>query len=85
MIYQYPEPEIILSIVQDLIVKELFRIYDCNIEKNTASIIIKVALNDQKKTRDSIEKFSTTETLTTSGKIRLVRERLGLSKPSKMK
>jgi len=62
-----------------------FRIYDCNVEKNTALIIIKVALNDQKKTRDSIEKFSTTETLTTSGKIRLVRERLGLSKPSKMK
>ena len=62
-----------------------FRMYDCVIENNSALVIIKVALNDQKKTRDSIEGSSTTEPLTTSGKIRLVRERLGVSKPSKMK
>ena len=73
------------KLLENILDKIKFRMYDCIIEKNSALVIIKVALNDQKKTRDSIEKSSTTEPLTTSGKIRLVRERLGVSKLSKMK
>ena len=73
------------KLLENILDEIKFRMYDCIIEKNSALVIIKVALNDQKITRDSIEKYSTTEPLTTSGKIRLVRERLGVSKPSKMK
>ena len=73
------------KLLENILDEIKFRMYDCIIEKNSALVIIKVALNDQKKTRDSIENSSTTEPLTTSGKIRLVRERLGVSKPSKMK
>ena len=73
------------KLLENILDEIKFRMYDCVIENNSALVIIKVALNDQKKTRDSIEDSSTTEPLTTSGKIRLVRERLSVSKPSKMK
>ena len=73
------------KLLENILDEIKFRMYDCIIEKNSALVIIKVALNDQKKTRDSIEDSSTTEPLTTSGKIRLVRERLSVSEPSKMK
>ena len=73
------------KLLENILGEIKFRMYDCIIEKKSALVIIKVALNDLKKTRVSIENSSTTEPLTTSGKIRLVRERLGVSKPSKMK
>ena len=73
------------KLLENILDEIKFRMYDCITEKNSALVIIKIALSDQKKTRDSIENSSTTEPLTTSGKIRLVRERLGVSKPSKMK
>jgi len=73
------------ELLEDILDEINFRMYDCVVEKNSAVVIIKLALNDQEKTRDSIKKSSTTESLTTSGKIRLVRERLGISKLSKLK
>lgn len=73
------------KLLENILDEIKFRMYDCIIEKKSALVIIKVALIDLKKTRVLIENSSTTEPLTTSGKIRLVRERLGVSKPSKMK
>ncbi len=58
-----------------------FRLFDCKSSSESTLAIIKVGLADYQFARDSIESASGIESRTSSGKIRLVRERLNLPRP----
>lgn len=58
-----------------------FRLYDCKAKANSTHAIIKVSLPNYVSAREAILNAAGVDSLTSSGKIRLVRERLGLPRP----
>jgi len=58
-----------------------FRLYDCKSQSDSTIAIIKVPLPNYALAREAILNAAGVESLTSSGKIRLVRERLGLPRP----
>lgn len=76
-----PNREHLESEIQDLIINSDLRLYDIQKDGEHSLAIIRVPLPDLPQFRTIIEGCDWIEPLTTSGKIRLVRERLGLSKP----
>lgn len=73
------------SEVEEELVKKLaaieVRLFDCMNSSDSTLAIIKVALEDYDYARTTLEATQGVETKTSSGKIRLVRERLGLPRP----
>ena len=65
-----------------LILAEInFRMFDCSDVDSHTLVIIRVNLKDIDLARERFGLNTEIESLTTSGKIRLVRDRMGLSKP----
>ncbi|MEE3304210.1 MAG: hypothetical protein VX191_04950 [Candidatus Thermoplasmatota archaeon] len=62
-----------------------FRLFDCKTEKTSTSVIIRVSLKDYSSARQRLYETDELECLTSSGKIRLVRQRLGLPRPIRKK
>ena len=58
-----------------------FRMFDMRSDSESALLILKVGLEDYDSTREIMEATEGVCTKTSSGKIRLVRERLGLPRP----
>ena len=58
-----------------------FRMFDMRSDSESALLILKVGLDDYDSTREIMEATEGVCTKTSSGKIRLVRERLGLPRP----
>ena len=69
------------AIIQQILADINFRIYDCVGVDSHTLVIIQVNLNDIELAREKFGLDSEIESLTTSGKIRLVRDRMGLSRP----
>ena len=70
-----------IAIIQQILADINFRMFDClGVDSNTL-VIIRVNLKDIDLAREKFGIGSEIESLTTSGKIRLVRDRMGLSKP----
>jgi len=69
------------SLIQDLIPDADLRLYDLRQEGDSSIAIMRVYLPDLPRFRAVVGECGWIETLTTSGKIRLVRERLGIPKP----
>ena len=69
------------SQIQDLIPDANLRLYDLHPESDFSIAIIRVYLPDLSRFLAVTGNCEWIETLTTSGKIRLVRERLGIPKP----
>ena len=70
-----------IAVIQQILADINFRMFDClGVDSNTL-VIIRVNLKDIDLAREKFGIGSEIESLTTSGKIRLVRDRMGLSKP----
>ena len=69
------------AIIQQILADINFRIFDCLGVDSHTLVIIRVNLKDIDLARGRLELNTEIESLTTSGKIRLVRDRMGLSKP----
>ena len=69
------------AIIQQILADINFRIFDCLGVDSHTLVIIRVNLKDIDLARGRLELNTEIESLTTSGKIRLVRNRMGLSKP----
>ena len=69
------------SQIQNLIPDADLRLYDLRQEGDSSIAIMRVYLPDLPRFRAVVGECGWIETLTTSGKIRLVRERLGIPKP----
>ncbi len=73
-------PEVEKKLAENLAAIE-FRLFDCKNSAKSTLGIIKIALEDYDYARTALETAEGVETRTSSGKIRLVRERLGLPRP----
>ena len=69
------------AIIQHILAGINFRIFDCLGVDSHTLVIIQVNLNDIELAREKFRLDTGIESLTTSGKIRLVRGRMGLSRP----
>ena len=69
------------AIIQQILVEINFRMFDCLDVDSHTLVIIRVNLKDIDLARERFGLNTEIESLTTSGKIRLVRDRMGLSKP----
>ena len=69
------------AIIQQLLTEINFRMFDCLDVDSHTLVIIRVNLKDIDLARERFGLNTEIESLTTSGKIRLVRDRMGLSKP----
>ena len=69
------------SKIQELVPDANLRLYDLHPEAASSIAIIRVHLPDLSRFRAAADECEWIEPLTTSGKIRLVRERLGIPKP----
>ena len=70
-----------IAIIQQILADINFRMFDClGVDSNTL-VIIRVNLKDIDLAREKFGIGSEIESLTTSRKITLVRDRMGLSKP----
>ena len=69
------------SKIHELVPDANLRLYDLHPEAASSIAIIRVHLPDLSRFRAAADECEWIETLTTSGKIRLVRERLGIPKP----
>ena len=58
-----------------------FRLLDCLSSQSDTLVIIRLNLENKETARRKLHSNSEIESLTTSGKIRLVRERMGLPRP----
>ena len=76
-----PDREYLESEIQYLIPDSDLRLYDLQKDGQYSIAIIRVPLPDLPRFRMVSEECEWIEPLTTSGKIRLVRERLGIPKP----
>ena len=76
-----PDRESLESEIRDLLVDSDLRLYDLQKDGQCSVAIIRVPLPDLPQFRMIVDACDWIETLTTSGKIRLVRERLGIPKP----
>jgi len=56
-----------------------WKMYDCKLNNSRTLVIIRVPLEECDEAISKINKCETMQTITKSGKIRLVRERLGLN------
>ncbi len=73
------------DIIQQIMVDTNFRIFDFLSQDSSTLVIIRVALEDKDIVREKFQSHSEIESLTTSGKIRLVRNRMDLPKPTRKK
>jgi len=62
-----------------------FRLFDCKAEKTSTSVIIRVSLEEYSSARQRLDEADELESLTSSGKIILVRQRMGLPRPIRKK
>lgn len=69
------------AIIQQILAEINFRMFDCLDVDSHTLVIIRVNLKDIDLARERFGLNPEIESLTTSGKIRLVRDRMGLSKP----
>ncbi|MED5257677.1 MAG: hypothetical protein VX717_03145 [Candidatus Thermoplasmatota archaeon] len=69
------------AIIQQILAEINFRMFDCLDVASHTLVIIRVNLKDIDLARERFGLNTEIESLTTSGKIRLVRDRMGLSKP----
>ena len=69
------------AIIQQILAEINFRMFDCLDVDSHTLVIIRVNLKDIDLARERFGLNTEIESLTTSGKIRLVRDRMGLSKP----
>ena len=69
------------AIIQQILAEINFRMFDCLDVDSHTLVIIRVNLKDIDLARERLGLNTEIESLTTSGKIRLVRDRMGLSKP----
>ena len=69
------------AIIQQILAEINFRMFDCLDVDSHTLVIIRVNLNDIDLVRERFGLNTEIESLTTSGKIRLVRDRMGLSRP----
>ena len=69
------------AIIQQILAEINFRMFDCLDVDSYTLVIIRVNLKDIDLARERFGLNTEIESLTTSGKIRLVRDRMGLSKP----
>ena len=69
------------AIIKKILADINFRMFDCLGVDSHTLVIIRVNLKDIDLARGRLELNTEIESLTTSGKIRLVRDRMGLSKP----
>ena len=76
-----PERKVLEAEIQDLLVDSDLRLYDLQKDGQYSVAIVRVPLPDLPQFRVIVHECDWIETLTTSGKIRLVRERLGIPKP----
>jgi hypothetical protein len=67
--------------IAECAVSEGWRLFDFIAQPEPARAIIRVPLSDQADWRAALEQSDLFEPVTTSGKIRLVRERMGISAP----
>ena len=58
-----------------------FRLLDCLSSQSDTLVIIRLNLENKESAREKLHSNPEIESLTTSGKIRLVRERMGLPRP----
>ena len=69
------------AIIQQILADINFTMFDClGIDSHTL-VIIRVNLKDIQSAKEKFGSHTEIESLTTSGKIRLVRDRMGLSRP----
>ena len=69
------------AIIQQILAEINFRMFDCLDVDSHTLVIIRVNLKDIDLARERFGLNPEIESLTTSGKIRLVRDRMGLSRP----
>ena len=69
------------AIIQHILAGINFRIFDCLGVDSHTLVVIRVNLKDIDLVRERFRLNTEIESLTTSGKIRLVRDRMGLSRP----
>ena len=69
------------AIIQQILAEINFRMFDCLDVDSHTLVIIRVNLKDIDLARERFGLNAEIESLTTSGKIRLVRDRMGLSRP----
>ena len=69
------------AIIQQILAEINFRMFDCLDVDSHTLVIIRVNLKDIDLARERFGLNTEIESLTTSGKIRLVRDRMSLSKP----
>ena len=69
------------AIIQQILAGINFRMFDCLGVDSYTLVVIKVNLKDIELAREKFGLDSEIESLTTSGKIRLVRDRMGLPRP----
>ena len=69
------------AIIQQILAEINFRMFDCLDVDSHTLVIIRVNLKDIDLARERLGLNTEIESLTTSGKIRLVRDRMSLSKP----
>ena len=68
------------AIIQQILAEINFRMFDCLDVDSHTLVIIRVNLKDIDLARERLGLNTEIESLTTSGKIRLVRDRMGLSR-----
>ena len=71
----------VTTIIQQILADINFRMFDCLGVDSHTLVIIRVTLKDIDLVRERFGLNTEIESLTTSGKIRLVRDRMGLSRP----
>ncbi|MCH2441837.1 MAG: hypothetical protein MK169_05295 [Candidatus Thalassarchaeum sp.] len=62
-----------------------FSLFDCKAEKTSTSVIIRVSLEEYSSARQRLDETDELESLISSGKIILVRQRMGLPRPIRKK
>ena len=76
-----PDRAFIESEIQSLVPDSDLRLFDLQKDGQYSIAIVRVPLHDLPRFRMVAQEYDWIEPLTTSGKIRLVRERLGILKP----
>ena len=71
----------VTAIIQQILADINFRMFDCLGVDSHTLVVIRVNLKDIDLVRERFRLNTEIESLTTSGKIRLVRDRMGLSRP----
>ena len=71
--------------ISEVLIGIKFKLFDCLISDSMTRGIIKVSINDYEDARGLISSHKKIESISSSGKIKLVRQRMNIEKPSRKK